>query len=749
MVDTRYLEEIVVFLINLSGCLLAVWVYLSDKKGELNRWFTVMTFFVVMWVDSAFLANRARDVLMATTLYRLNFVFVSLFLISFYYFYVIHFFNAKRQYIFWGKIISFTGIVFAGIAFFTGMIVSGTTIQQWGADLDFGKGNLFFDLYATGVSILVIDFTRKRYIHLSKGQKMKVQYFSVGILFFVLFNVVFNIILPIIINTVEYARYGDYSAMILLAFTAYAITKNNLMGVKTLLSQVIVIVMAIVLAVDVIFFSNNAGMQLVKAGILIAFLYFGQELIKSVKKEKEVTEKIERANLNLAQRNKDLHILLEASGKTGQELDSRKISQDVVDSIPTNLKYLGFTFGVIALYDIEKDCLYVYAVTDSPLTRKIESVAKVHIDKFREHLSTHDDFIVRTIKNKKIYTSDKMEYFFGGFMDEKKNREVQRIIKAKSFISIPLFSSGQVMGAIILSNEKSIDDVTERSKDIVCAFASHIGSSIENAQLYEKTNSQMKELSNLNRDLSGKNVKLKELLEMKNDFLHITSHQLRTPMTAIRGMISMWIDGDFDKLSKAKKKEMLGRIYSSTERLNNITNDMLDALELEGGVAEIKFQRISVVKMIKDAVETLKPEFDKKGLYVRIGIKGEIPEVEAEPNYMAQVFMNLIDNACKYTREGGVEITVSASNKYVNIVISDTGIGVDPEEKGRLFEKFTRGSNAMIENTSGSGLGLFVVKKVLDEHNGKIVIKSKGLGEGTTFEICLLINQGKKNGFKK
>ena len=367
----------------------------------------------------------------------------------------------------------------------------------------------------------------------------------------------------------------------------------------------------------------------------------------------------------------------------------------------------------------------------------------MHIDKFREHLSTHDDFIVRTIRDKKIYTSDKMEYFFGGFMDEKKNREVQRIIKAKSFICIPLFSSGQVMGAIVLSNEKSIDDVTERSKSIVCAFASHIGSSIENAQLYEKTNYQMKELSKLNRNLKGANIKLKELLEMKNDFLHITSHQLRTPMTAIRGMISMWIDGDFDKLSKSKKKEMLGRIYSSTERLNNITNDMLDALELEGGVAEIKFQRISVVKTIKDAVETLKPEFDKKGLYVRINdIKKEIPEVEAEPNYLAQVFMNLIDNACKYTREGGVEITVRASDKYVNVVISDTGIGVDTEEKGTLFEKFTRGSNAMIENTSGSGLGLFVVKKILDEHNGKIAIKSKGLGEGTTFEICLLINQG-------
>jgi signal transduction histidine kinase len=444
----------------------------------------------------------------------------------------------------------------------------------------------------------------------------------------------------------------------------------------------------------------------------------------------------------LAQRNKDLHILLEASEKVSQDLDSKKISQNVVDSIPKNLKYLGYTFGVIALYNIKKDCLYVYAVTDSPLRRKIEKVTKVQIGKFREHLSTHDDFIVRTIKNKRIYTSDKMEYFFGGFMDEKNNSEVQRILKAKSFISIPLFSSGQVMGAIILSNEKSIDDVTERSKEIVCAFASHVGSSIENAQLYEKTDSQMKELAHLNRSLRKANIKLEELLELKNEFLHIASHQLRTPMTAIRGMISMWVEGDFDKMSKKRKNEMLGRIYSSTERLNNITNDMLDALEFEGGVAQMTMQKVDIVEIIKDTVGTLKPEYDAKGLYLKVdNIEGVIPMVDGEANYLGQVFMNLIDNACKYTREGGVEISVRVGSKYVCTTISDTGIGIDETDKEKLFDKFTRGKNAMAENASGSGLGLFVVKKIVDEHNGKIVIKNNGVGKGTTFEISLLINQ--------
>jgi signal transduction histidine kinase len=252
----------------------------------------------------------------------------------------------------------------------------------------------------------------------------------------------------------------------------------------------------------------------------------------------------------------------------------------------------------------------------------------------------------------------------------------------------------------------------------------------------------MKEKAHLNISLRKANIKLNELLEMKNEFLHITSHQLRTPMTAIRGMISMWIEGDFDKMPKKKKDEMLSRIYASAERLNNITNDMLDALEFEGGVTQITFQKVNVVEIINGMIETLKSEYDKRGLYLRLSaVKEEIPEVEGEANYLGQVFMNLIDNACKYTRKGGVKITVKAGVKYVYVSISDTGIGIDREDKGKIFDKFTRGKNAMTENASGSGLGLFVVKKILDEHNGKIAIKSNGVRKGTTFEVSLLIKQ--------
>lgn len=248
----------------------------------------------------------------------------------------------------------------------------------------------------------------------------------------------------------------------------------------------------------------------------------------------------------------------------------------------------------------------------------------------------------------------------------------------------------------------------------------------------------MKELAILNENLKHANENLKEAMEVKNEFLHITSHQLRTPLTAIRGMLSMWYEGDFDNLPESERKKILKRIYLSAERLNNITNDMLDALEIEGGLLKFQFTDVSLKKIIKETIDTLKPNYDKKGLYIKFKSDADIPTVKVEPNYIRQVFMNVIDNASKYTREGGVEISLKSDGKYVNTIVKDTGVGVSEEDQRRMFEKFTRGKNAIKENVSGSGLGLFIAKKIVEKHHGKIKFMSEGVGKGSTVTISLI-----------
>ncbi|MDD3006149.1 MAG: GAF domain-containing sensor histidine kinase [Candidatus Pacebacteria bacterium] len=739
--DINLVDENVVFvtLIVIADIYLGCWVYLSNKKSNANRQFLGLTLLLFLWALFCY-EKSILPAYISIVLVRSAYAVVALFFALFHFFLNNFPKEGKTNRIF-DKIILCVGAFLALFSFDESMVEGIIVINDKNVPA-LGDGRfIYLGLISLLILFITVKFFRK-YRNFSKVEKLKAEYFFIGFVIFIAINFVFNIAIPVLQGNAQYSCLGNHAAIFFLVLTAYAIVKRELMDIETLLAQMLVVIISFLLFLDIIFFSNSSSIQVIKIGILLIFIFLGKKLVKSVKSEIEAKEKIQKVNSSLKERNQDLHTLFETSNRVSQSLDSKKISQDVVDSIPKDLKYLGYAFGVIALYDKEKDCLCVYAVTDSALMRKMEEETQISISQFRKHLSTHNNLIIRTIKDKKTYVGDNLEDFFSGLIEKEKNEEMQKILKVGSFVSVPLFSSRRAIGAIIFANEKQVGSITERSKDIICAFASHIGSSIENAQLYEKTNSQMKEKAHLNISLRKANIKLNELLEMKNEFLHITSHQLRTPMTAIRGMISMWIEGDFDKMPKKRKGEMLSRIYASAERLNNITNDMLDALEFEGGVTQITFQKVNVVEIINGMIETLKSEYDKRGLYLRLSaVKEEIPEVEGEANYLGQVFMNLIDNACKYTRKGGVKITVKAGVKYVYVSISDTGIGIDREDKGKIFDKFTRGKNAMTENASGSGLGLFVVKKILDEHNGKIAIKSNGVRKGTTFEVSLLIKQ--------
>ncbi|NCF75457.1 MAG: hypothetical protein GWO87_03150 [Xanthomonadaceae bacterium] len=115
--------------------------------------------------------------------------------------------------------------------------------------------------------------------------------------------------------------------------------------------------------------------------------------------------------------------------------------------------------------------------------------------------------------------------------------------------------------------------------------------------------------------------------------------------------------------------------------------------------------------------------------------------IEAEPNYARQIFLNLIDNACKYTNKGGVDISARKNGKYAEIIIKDTGIGVSKGDQKKIFQKFTRSKEAVIENAAGSGLGLFIVEKIIKAHYGKIEFFSEGKGKGSTVKVYLPIKQ--------
>lgn len=733
------LEQIIVFIINIVAIIIAILVFSADSKKVMNRWFVLMTILVMMWVDFSFLANSTTDVFLAERLVGLNLMSVSLFCVAFYYFYILYFLEVQGVlFVKLGKLIAIIGGVFAILSVFTDFIIKEVVITDHGVALVFNKFAVVFYLFIVLLALLVTFYSVRQYLLVRGRKKGDIRYLFVGILIFILFNFVFNIYLPIVEGSTYYTRFGDYSAIMLLICTAYAITKNSLMGVKILFIQTMIVVMTILLTIDLLFLTNSFYIRCLKLGVLMVFVYSGMILINNVKREKVIKESIRRSKVNLEEKNKDLSVLLGVTDKVIKDLDFKRITQAVVNNVPKSLGYLGYRFAFLALFCENNNNLKIYSTTyilkDMPVYQKPTGA----LNKF-EKKYFNNDFVLRVVRSKKILISDKVEDFFQDSEKRIALEDAKREYGIKSFVMVPLISSGQSVGVLMFASVKNKNGITLRNQRVVKAYSAHISSAIDNAQLYEKIETQMLEVEKLNNALNAANKELSELWNIKSDFLRIASHQLRTPLTAVRGMMSMWLNGDFDNLPDHKKKEMINRIASSVERLNIIANDMLLALEYENKTTKMNLQLVSVVNLMKEVVQVFDTAYKEKGLYLKLlDTDKELPMVMADNNYLLQVFSNLIENALKYTKQGGTTVSFKIQANNLCVIIKDTGIGIATKDQEGVFDKFTRGANAVYENTSGNGLGLFIAKKIMEEHNGRIECKSK-LNSGTVFTVYLPI----------
>ncbi len=230
-----------------------------------------------------------------------------------------------------------------------------------------------------------------------------------------------------------------------------------------------------------------------------------------------------------------------------------------------------------------------------------------------------------------------------------------------------------------------------------------------------------------------------KLSKAKSEFISIASHQLRTPLTAIKGYISMIIEGTYGKLSGRLVKP-LGNVYQSNERLIKLVNDLLNLSRLEAGKLEFKPEPTSLEKMVSNIAKELKINAEKKGLYVRIVKPPKLlPKIMVDRDKLRQVILNIIDNAIKYTKKGGITIELKKLDSREQIKTSDTGEGMDKKEIKSLFQMFSRATAGTQLHREGAGIGLYVAKRFLDMHNGKIWAESKGKGKGSTFYIELPI----------
>jgi PAS domain S-box-containing protein len=228
----------------------------------------------------------------------------------------------------------------------------------------------------------------------------------------------------------------------------------------------------------------------------------------------------------------------------------------------------------------------------------------------------------------------------------------------------------------------------------------------------------------------------KEIERMKTEFVSISAHQLRTPLSAIKWTLKMFLDGDLGELTK-EQREFLEKTYQSNERMINLINDLLNVTRIEEGRFLYKPVLADIVPICQSVIDSYKDEIEKRNLKFKFKKPKELPKVRVDIEKISLAIQNLLENAIRYNKFGGeIEMVLKEKEKEIEFSIKDTGIGIPKDQQNRVFTKFFRGSNAMKMETEGSGLGLFITKNIIEAHGGRIWFESEE-GKGTTFYFTL------------
>ncbi len=252
---------------------------------------------------------------------------------------------------------------------------------------------------------------------------------------------------------------------------------------------------------------------------------------------------------------------------------------------------------------------------------------------------------------------------------------------------------------------------------------------------------QREKIEKLATDLQKANDRLTELDKQKSEFVSFATHQLRAPLTAMKGYASLILEGDLGDLSK-QIKEAISRIFDSSTTLTNIVDDYLNISRIELGTMKYAFETIDLRGLIDNVIGELKPNIEKSKLAFSFDADPQKKYmVNVDKDKFKQIIANLIDNSMKYTPTGTVKVSLEkkagTDGRKIVFSVKDTGIGIAEGVMPKLFAKFSRAENGTRQNIHGTGLGLFVAKEIVMAHKGKIWAESAGEGKGSAFFVEL------------
>lgn len=298
----------------------------------------------------------------------------------------------------------------------------------------------------------------------------------------------------------------------------------------------------------------------------------------------------------------------------------------------------------------------------------------------------------------------------------------------------------QGVGFMVLSNKRSGNVFTKSDVDILRIISSELVIAIQNALRFEEIEkfnvTLQQKIDDATKELQRTNEKLKALDEAKDDFISMASHQLRTPLTSIKGYVSMILEGDAGEINDQQRR-FLSQAFTSSQRMVYLIADLLNVSRLKTGKFMIESIPTYLPELVETEISQLYETAAARGLELNFQKPSTFTTLNLDETKIRQVVMNFADNAIYYTPKGGrIDITLQETDLAVEFTVTDTGIGVPKAEQHHLFTKFYRAGNARKARPDGTGLGLFMAKKVIVAQGGSIIFRSEE-GKGSTFGFTL------------
>ncbi len=534
--------------------------------------------------------------------------------------------------------------------------------------------------------------------------------------------VLFSFLIPLLTGSFEVTEFGITPLIIVVLCLYYSVVKYQLFDIRLAavramayalsLATLSVVYYYIAYLVSFILFNGRVDSSVSVSPVNIALALVLAFLFQPVKKFFDrITNKVfYKDNYNtedfIARLNKSLAVTT----------DLRSLLEKAAYEIATTLKSDQAFFFIST--DINKDH-YISDGTDK--RRKIPRYDVLSLDKLID-------------KKKGVLVVS--------LLDE--NDPIRRMMLSYDVeMVLPLIQDNVIIGYLFLGHHLT-SGYTNRDIKALNTISNELVIAIRNAlviqEIKELNATLQQRINNATRELRSTNATLRQLDKVKDEFVSLASHQLRTPLTSVKGYLSMVLEGDAGKISKAQY-QLLNEAFLSSERMVRLISDFLNVSRIQTGKFIIDRTPTDLSVIVEQEMESLKPNAQARNMKLIYKKPKNFPILNLDEGKMRQVIMNFADNAIYYSRDDSdINIKLSIEAGEAVLTVKDTGIGVPKSERDRLFSKFYRASNARKKRPDGTGVGIYLAKKVVNAHDGVIIFESVE-GKGSTFGFRLPIKK--------